>query len=433
MSRSLLASALAAGQEKAQVALYGEDGARLLVGLGRHHDLGEEAGDRARGCAVEQPIGGDHAAEGAHRIAGPRLLVSGCEGTAEADAAGVAVFDDGDCGRIELAHQPIGRVGIGQIVVARLLALDQRGLGDAGRGRGIDIERGDLMGILTVAQHLAAGAAEREAVGKAVIARFGLGCETAGDGGVVGGRAREGRRRQASAQGEAGGAAQRLHFVHHRLVVRRLHHHGHVFMVLGCRPDHGRAPDIDGLDAGVEPGALPHRLLEGVEVDRHKVDAGDPVRLQRRAMVGVSPPGENPAVDRRVQGLHPPAHDLGKAGVVGDIGDRDPGIAQDRAVPPVERMATPRRASADANASSLVLSETETSARAMGRPCVSGIGMLPDAASEPAKARVRRQPGRPRERRRSTGIQGPSPPPAPTRPACAGRVRRLPTGRAGAA
>ena len=196
-----------AGQEKPQIALRRESGTRLVVGFRRDHDLGEESGDQARRRAVERPVGGDHAAEGAHRVAGPRLLVGGSEGAAESDAAGVAVLDDGDGGRIELAHQPIGRVGIGQVVVARLLALDQRGLGHTGGRRGIDVEGSDLMGVLAIAQHLAAGAAEGEAGGEAVVVCIGLRPEAAGDGGVISGRAREGRRRQAPAQGEAGGAA----------------------------------------------------------------------------------------------------------------------------------------------------------------------------------------------------------------------------------
>ena len=138
-----------------------------------------------------------------------------------------------------------------------------------------------------------------------------------------------GGRRQAPAQCEAGGAAERLHLLHYRRVVGRLHHHGHVLVVLGCRPDHGRAADVDGLDALIERSTVPHRFFKGIEVDRHQVDAGDAVRLQRRTMAGIVPAGENAAVDRRMQGLDPSVHDLGKAGVVRDIGDRDTGLTQD--------------------------------------------------------------------------------------------------------
>ena len=313
------------GQEEAQVALGGEDGTGVGISLGRDHDLGEEAGDGAGGGTVQRPVGRDHPAEGAHRVAGLRLLVGGHQRVAEGDAAGVAVLDDGDRRRAELAHQRVGRIGIGEVVVARLLALDQRGLGDAGGRRGVGIEGGGLMRVLAVAQQPAAGAAERHARGQEVF--LALGREPAGDGGVVGGRARERRRCETPAERKAGGAAQRRHLRHHRLIVRGLHHHRHVVVVLGRGPNHGRSADIDGLDAGVERSTVPHRLLEGVEVDRDQVDAGDPVRLQRRAVAGVIPAGENPAVDRRVQGLDPAVHDLGKAGMVGDVGHSDTRVA----------------------------------------------------------------------------------------------------------
>ena len=100
-------------------------------------------------------------------------------------------------------------------------------------------------------------------------------------------------------------------------------------MVLGGRPDHRRAADVDGLDAGVERGTDAHRLLEGIEIDHDQVDARDVMRLHGRTMAGVVPAGENPAVDGRVQSLHAAVHDLGKAGVVRDIGDGDAGLPQD--------------------------------------------------------------------------------------------------------
>ncbi len=45
------------------------------VGLGRDHHFGEELGDLGRGLAVERPVEGDDAAEGADRIAGQGLAV----------------------------------------------------------------------------------------------------------------------------------------------------------------------------------------------------------------------------------------------------------------------------------------------------------------------------------------------------------------------
>ena len=286
------------------------------------------------------------------------------------------------------------------------------------------------MRVLAVAQHPAAGTAEHHAGRQQALG--GLGREPACDGGVVGGRARERRRRQAPAECKAGGTALRLNLLRHGRVVRGLHNHGHIVVVLGRRPDHRRAADVDGLDAGVEGGALPHRLLEGVEVDHHQVDAGDPVRLQRRAMAGIVPAGEDPAVDRRMQGLDPAVHDLRKAGMVGDVGDRDPAIAQGArgAAGGEDGDAPPRERGREGHQAGLVGDRDQG---AGDRPAVRvGHG---DAPWGVARARVRalRPPGRRRGRRRSVHTRAPRPRPAPVCPRCAGRAPQPRAGRAGAA
>jgi hypothetical protein len=61
----------------------------------------------------------------------------------------------------------------------------------------------------------------------------------------------------------------------------------------------------------------PFATVERVEVGDEQVDGRDVVP---RHVVGVQvAPGQQPAVDARVQRLHPPVHHLGKAGVVGDL------------------------------------------------------------------------------------------------------------------
>ena len=53
-----------------------------------------------------------------------------------------------------------------------------------------------------------------------------------------------------------------------------------------------------------------------------------PWRGDRREVVGPVTPGEDAAVDGRVQRLDPAVHHLGKAGDVGDVDDRQPGVGE---------------------------------------------------------------------------------------------------------
>ncbi|GMA79181.1 hypothetical protein GCM10025880_55980 [Methylorubrum aminovorans] len=90
-------------------------------------------------------------------------------------------------------------------------------------------------------------------------------------------------------------------------------------MVLGRRADHGRAADIDVLDAVVIGLAGLQRLLERVEVDHEQVDSADPVGSERRLVLGVVAHREKAAMNRRMQRLHPSVHHLGKAGQLGHL------------------------------------------------------------------------------------------------------------------
>ena len=76
-------------------------------------------------------VDGDDAAEGAHRIAGERLAPGLAQRRADGDAAGIGVLDDGDRRRRELGDQLVGGIGVVEVVVAELLALDLLGGGDA--------------------------------------------------------------------------------------------------------------------------------------------------------------------------------------------------------------------------------------------------------------------------------------------------------------
>ena len=75
-------------RQEAQIRLGGEGGSRVRVGIGGDHDLGEDPGDLTRGLAVERPVAGDDAAEGAERVTGQRLAVGVGHVIADGHAAG---------------------------------------------------------------------------------------------------------------------------------------------------------------------------------------------------------------------------------------------------------------------------------------------------------------------------------------------------------
>jgi hypothetical protein len=133
------------------------------------------------------------------------------------------MFDDDNGGRGEFRDAFIGCVRIVQIVVGEFLALDLRCGGDAGASGGGGVEGGGLVGVFAIAQHLAAGAGDGGAGGifLAVPRR-----EPGGDGGIIGGGARVGLRRQRPAGGKRG-AAMLVQFVQDACVVLRRRQHRH--------------------------------------------------------------------------------------------------------------------------------------------------------------------------------------------------------------
>src|SRR5262249_5057881 len=115
----------------------------------------------------------------------------------------------------------------------------------------------------------------------------------------------------------------------HWPILAGVHQDGHARVVLGGGPDHGRPADVDALQDVVEGGGGPAgRLLEGVQVDRDEVDRLDPVEVELAQVLGVVAPGQDAAVDRRVEGLDAAVQHLGEAGQLGDLADPEAGPAQ---------------------------------------------------------------------------------------------------------
>ncbi len=314
-----------AGQQQAQVLLFRKHGLCGLVGIGRDDHLGEDLGDLGGGGAVERAVERDDAAERADRIAGQRLVPRIGAGIRRGDAARVRVLDDDDRRPVELGHELIGRVGVVEIVVGKLLALHLRCRGDARAVRAVGVERGALVRILAIAQRLPPDAGQHEARRKflAFHAR-----EPLRDRGVVGAGARIGGGGEALLEREAHRAAVGRHFVHQRRIVRRVGDDGDEIVVLRGRADEGRPADVDVLDALLEARALRHGRFERVEIDHHEVDRLDAVLLHRLEVPGRVAPREDAAVDLRLQRLHAPIHHLGKAGVVRNLDHRHARIAE---------------------------------------------------------------------------------------------------------
>jgi len=92
----------------------------------------------------------------------------------------------------------------------------------------------------------------------------------------------------------------------------------------GRRPDHRRPADVDLLDGLVHgDAAAGDGGLERIEVHHDQLERDDAVFGQGLKVVGPVVAAEDAAVHLGVQGLQPPVHHLGEAGVVGDVADRD--------------------------------------------------------------------------------------------------------------
>ncbi len=91
-----------------------------------------------------------------------------------------------------------------------------------------------------------------------------------------------------------------------------------------------------------------------------------PCSAMRGHVVGAVAAAEDAAVDLGVQRLDPAVHHFGKAGVGGDLADRDAGLLPGAAAyPPLAKISTPAATSPWANSVRPVLSLTLTRARSI--------------------------------------------------------------------
>src|SRR3546814_2258995 len=65
-----------------------------------------------------------------------------------------------------------------------------------------------------------------------------------------------------------------------------------------------------------------------IEIDHHQIDRADRMVAHRRGVFGIVAHAEQPAMHLGVERLDAAVHHLGKAGEIGNVAHREPGVAQ---------------------------------------------------------------------------------------------------------
>ena len=312
-----------AGQQQAQILLAGEHRARTFVSVGCRDDFGEDTRDRLGRRFVERTVDGDDPAECRDGVARERGLVCLDQRVARGDAARIGVLDDHHRRRAvpEFADQFERGIGVVVIVVAELLALHLPGLGNAVHAaRRLGIERGNLVRVLAVPQLGLLDHRHRHAIGEA-LALIDM-REPAGDRRIISGGGGIGLGREFAALLQRGAATM------DERVVGGIGEDRDRIMVLGGRAHHRWAADIDILDDLVARGTFGNSLHKRVKVDHNQVDRANIVCEHGSGVLGIVAHREQPAVDFGMQRLDPPVHHFRKAGEIGNVAHRQPGVAQ---------------------------------------------------------------------------------------------------------
>ena len=223
-------------------------------------------------------------------------------------------------GRVELGDAFEGGVGVVQVVVRQFLALELGRGGDAGTPR----RRRRTPRAGAGSRH-SAGLAQRagdcSASGKRSPALVG---EPGRDRRVVGRGAREGvglaaRRRSASVVPPRAPPSRRAP---PRIAPGRSATVTKSWFLAAARISAGPPMSMFSTHSSNPRAARPRRL-EGIEIHRHQIDGRDPVPGDGVEMRLLIAPGEDAAVNSRMQRLHPPVEHLGEAGDRSHIRDRD--------------------------------------------------------------------------------------------------------------
>jgi hypothetical protein len=175
------------------------------------------------------------------------------------------------------------------------------------------------MRILSIAHNLANPAA-KSPVTRSLERK--LTRKPARDRSIIGRGSGEGECGQLLPQGERNTTIMLSQRLKHPLIIGRIGHRSHIGVVLGRRPNHRRASDIDVFHGCRGIGAARHGFLERIQVDRRQVDFSKAVAFHGCPMIRVVANPEKAPMHARMQSLDASIHDLGKTGQFGDITDR---------------------------------------------------------------------------------------------------------------
>jgi len=318
--------------EDSDVRFAGEDlEGRGFVARGDQH-FDEQLAETLGGGDVDRPVDGDDRAEGAHGVAGERLVVGGGEVLGQGAAAWVVVLDDRDAGQGELVAKGARGVQVVEVVEPELAAVELLDLAEQVLSQpDLGVVGGALVWVLPVLEVHDLLVPSQHVAGEVAL---GL-AEPVGDREVVARRALEGFGGEAPQRLMAQAAAARAQLGEQSFVVGVVRDHGDAGVVLGGGADQRRAADVDVLDDDVVRHPAPSRhLLERVEVAHHHVDGLDLVLGDRVHVLGDVTPGEDAAHEAGVHSLDTAVQHLGEAGDLFDQGDGDAAVLEQARGPP---------------------------------------------------------------------------------------------------
>lgn len=305
----------------AQIFFLLQQGAGSGFEIGRDDDIGENFRDHAGEGLGERAVDDDDAAEGCLAVGLERFLPSGAQVfIVLTDAAGIGVLEDADGGTAEIEDKIGGGLDVEHVGVAEFLALDLREAGAE-----IAVECGFLVRVVAVAEFLIERQADGEVAAGAVFAL----AEVVGDGGIVLRGTEKYFHGQFLAQGQGGVTTVFHHLLQHARVVLRVGDDGDAGVVFRSTAQHRGAADVDVFDGFFQCHAFAlDGLLKRIEIDDHEVDGGDGVLGGLGLVLGIVAFLQEATVDFRVESFHAALEKFGCAGVVGDIDDGEPDLAQ---------------------------------------------------------------------------------------------------------
>ena len=310
--------------EQAQVLLRREHFERPLVEFRGHDDFEEDRLHQLGRFARHRAVRRHDAAKDRHLVGLVGLRPCLDDILARRGAAGIHVFEAHAERLVELAHDAQRGVGVLDIVVRQLLAVELSGeCQRIGHLLPLAVEFGRLVGVFAVAQRLHEVELEEK-----LLVQTRLRAHIGGDHRVVLGGMRIGFGRELQARGLFGIAAG-ANLVQNRVIVRGVAHHRHVGPVLGRRAKHRRSADVDVLDGVLHLHiGFGNGLAERVEVHTDHVDKFDIVIFQGFQVFGIVASRQQAAVHVGVQGLDSAVADLGKARHVADVDNLDTAVGQ---------------------------------------------------------------------------------------------------------